>query len=66
MKKEHLIKNYEEIVESFYKDVQHIVYCQASLQAKVKMLHGAHYRATYYLGLHNLILKQQFQEKPQA
>ncbi len=65
MKKEHLIKNYEEIVGSLYRDFQHILYCRATFQAKVKMLHGAHYRATYYLGLHNLILKQQFQEKPQ-
>lgn len=66
MKKEHLIRNYEEIVESFYRDFQRILYCRALLQAKVKMLHSAHYRATYYLELHNHLLEQQFQKKPQA
>ncbi len=66
MKKEILVRNYEEIVESFYREVQHMLYCQASLQTKVKMLHSAHYRATYYLQLHNRLLEQQFREKPQA
>ena len=65
MKKEHLVQNYEEIVEGFYREVQHILYCRAPLQTQVRMLHGAHHRATYYLQLHNSILEQHFQEKSQ-
>ena len=66
MKKEILIRNYEEIVEGFYREVQHILYCRAPLQTQIRMLHGAHYRATYYLKLHHQLLEQYFQEKPQG
>ncbi len=63
MKKEHILRNYKEIVEEFYRDAQHIIYCQASLQTKVKMLHSAHYRATYYLSLQNHLLEQELDKK---
>ena len=63
MKKEYIIRNYEDIIEGFYKDAQHIIYCQAPLKTKVKMLHGAHYRATYYLSLQNHLLKQELDQK---
>ena len=66
MKKEILIRNYEEIVEGFYREVQHILYCLAPLKTQVRMLHSAHYRATYYLKLHNQLLEQHFQEKLQG
>ena len=47
------VRNYEDIVEQFFREAQYIVYCRASLQSKAKMLHGAHYRATYFLQLNN-------------
>ena len=58
MKKQMLVQHYEEIVEQFFREAQHILYCQASLQSKAKMLHGAHYRATYYMQLNNQLLEK--------
>jgi len=60
MKKQDLVRNYQDIVEQFFKEAQHILYCQASQQSKAKMLHGAHYRATYYLQLNNHLLEKNF------
>ena len=60
MKKQDLVRNYQEVVEQFFREAQHILYCQASLQSKAKMLHGAHYRATYYIELNNHLLEKNF------
>ncbi|HLC90309.1 MAG TPA: hypothetical protein VJI15_00920 [Candidatus Nanoarchaeia archaeon] len=57
MKKEQLVKNYEDIYEQFFRDVQHIFYCKASYQAKIKMLYGAQHRARYYLEINNHLLQ---------
>ena len=62
MKKEQLVKNYEEIVEKFYREAQHIIYCRASPQAKSKMLHSAHYWAKYFLSINNRLLEKELQK----
>ncbi len=61
MKKEQLVKNYEDIVEKFYRETQHIIYCRAPPQTKIKMLHSAHYGAKYFLALNNNLLLEEKQ-----
>ncbi len=65
MEKQILVRNYEDIVEQFFREAQHILYCRASPQSKAKMLHGAHYRATYYLQLNNHLLEKNFRSVDQ-
>ncbi len=61
MKKQNLVRNYEDLVEQFFRETQRILYLQIPLERKIRMLHGAHYRATYYLQINNQLLLENFQ-----
>jgi hypothetical protein len=39
------------ILNDYFREMQHILYCRAPLKSKAKMLYGAKWRAEYYMEL---------------
>ncbi|HLD72069.1 MAG TPA: hypothetical protein VJA23_00640 [Candidatus Nanoarchaeia archaeon] len=56
---EQITSQNREILENFFREAQKIVYCQAPVKAKIKMLYGARYWADYFIQLNNLRLKEE-------
>ncbi len=56
---EQIASQNREILDNFFREAQKILYCQAPVKAKMKMLYGARYWADYFIQLNNLRLKEE-------
>ena len=58
-----ILNRNEETFENFFKEMQKMLYCKASLESKRKMLYSARYWAFYFLQINNHLILEEFEKR---